>query len=71
MPERNLELTVLRNGRRQDVIDMFADPDDIPALEGRLRGWLSGNKWHESRWGEFEAEVRLAGEGKVRRKVRA
>jgi hypothetical protein len=71
MPKRNLSLTIARKGRAEDVIDLFADPDDVGTLRDALTGWLAGNKWHPGRWGEFEAIVRYDGEGKVRRRVRA
>ena len=69
--KRNLSLTVTRKGRTEDTLDLFADPDDIGALEKALKGWLTANKWAEGRWGEFELEARYSGEGKVRAKVRA
>jgi hypothetical protein len=71
MPKRNLDLTILRKGRTEDRLDLFADPDDVDTLEKTLRNWLVGNKWHAGRWGEFEMQVRYDGEGKVRRTVRA
>lgn len=71
MPERNLELTVLRRGRKEDTLDLFADPADISALQKVLKGWLQANGWDKGRWPEFELEARHAGEGKVRAKVRA
>lgn len=67
--KRNLSLTVTRKGRTEDTLDLFADPDDVSALEKVLKGWLEGHKWHAGRWGEFELLVRHDGEGKVRRKV--
>lgn len=71
MPERNLDLTITRRGRKEDTLDLLADPNDIGTLQKVLKGWLEANKWHAGRWGEFEMEIRYAGEGKVRAKVRA
>jgi hypothetical protein len=71
MAKQSLELTILRKGRREDVIEVTADPDDVPVLQDSLRAWLTGNKWSAGRWGEFEAEVRRSGENKVLKKVRA
>jgi hypothetical protein len=69
VPKRNLELTITRKGHKQDVIDLFADPDDVGALERALRGWLEGNKWAQGLWPQFAAEVRVDGAYKVARKV--
>jgi len=71
MAKQSLELTILRKGRREAVISVVADPDDVPALRDSLQGWLAGNGWSRGRWGEFEAEVRRSGENKVLKKVRA
>jgi hypothetical protein len=70
MPELNLELEILRNGRHEDYLDVQADPENVNLLRGVVINWLQGHKWHEGRWTEFEALVRYAGEGKVRSKVR-
>lgn len=69
MAKQSLELTILRKGRREAVISVVADPDDVPALRDSLQGWLAGNGWSRGRWGEFEAEVRRADSGSVLRTV--
>lgn len=66
-----LDLEVLRNSRPEDTIQADGDPRDPAWLRRQLRGWLSGHKWHESRWGEFELIARPAGRGKQLAKVRA
>ena len=71
MAARDLEITILRRGKREDVLDLNADPDNIPGMQAVLKGWLEGNRWHAGRWGEFSAEIRYAGESKVRARVRA
>jgi hypothetical protein len=63
VPERALDIEVIRNGRPFGT--------DYDALRDALRGWLRGNKWDEGLWGQFEANVRYAGEGKIRAVVRA
>lgn len=72
MPERALDVEVIRNGRPFGArFGITEDPADYDALRDALRGWLRGNKWDEGLWGQFEANVRYAGEGKIRAVVRA
>ena len=70
MPARDLEVEIRRKGRREDIVDVTADPGNTAALQQFLRDWLAGNGWAEGLWRDFSADVRLAGEGKVRRTVR-
>ena len=71
MPRRDLELDIYRKGRHEDTLAVFADPDSKRELRDALVSWLEGHKWSPGRWGEFEAEVRAAGRGKVLATVRA
>jgi hypothetical protein len=71
MASRNLELEILRHGRREDSIEAMADPDDINLLRGILINWLQANRWDAGRWNEFEMLVRYAGGYKAIKKVRA
>lgn len=66
-----LDLEVLRNNRPEDVIQADGDAGDADWLRRQLRGWLSGHKWHPSRWREFELVAHPAGRGKRLAKVRA
>jgi hypothetical protein len=71
MPKRDLDIAILRGNRQHDRFDVRADVADMGGLQGILTGWLEGNGWDKKLWPEFTAEVRHAGEGKVRRTVRA
>jgi hypothetical protein len=71
MPDRNLELEVLRRNRHEDYLHVFADPDSNRSMAQQLRAWLTANHWDEGRWGEFELLVRFEGERTVRKRVRA
>lgn len=71
MPKRDLDLEIIRKGRGADRIAVHGDPDDTAALQAQLTGWLEGHKWSRGRWPEFELRVRYAGEGKVRKTIRA
>lgn len=66
-----LDLEVLRRNRHEDTFQADGDPDDPAWLRKQLTGWLTGHKWHETRWGEFEMVARPAGRGKQLAKVRA
>lgn len=66
-----LDLEVLRKNRHEDTFQADGDPRDPAWLRGQLRSWLSGRKWHASRWGEFELIARPAGRGDRLAKVRA
>jgi len=55
MAKREVEMTVLRNGRREDRRNVVADTSDIPALERMLADWLAAKGWHQDRWPEFTA----------------
>jgi hypothetical protein len=57
-----LDLRVLRKGKKEDEFQATGIPADHKWLQGMLRGWLEGNKWHPGRWPEFELEARPAGE---------
>ena len=71
MAVAELDLEVLRRNRREDTFQATGDPDDPAWLRDRLRGWLTGHKWHTSRWDEFELVARPAGRGRQLAKVRA
>jgi hypothetical protein len=71
MAARDLEITINRKGRRADEFDVSTDPGDVSGLQAILRGWLEGHGWHAARWAEFSADVRIAGEYRVVRTVRA
>lgn len=66
-----LDLEVLRRNRHQDTVQASGDPADPGWLAERLREWLTGHRWHKSRWGEFELIARPAGRGKQLARVRA
>ena len=70
MAKRALDLEICRKGRHQADLQTEADPENFSILRDHLKGWLSGNKWGEGRWGEFELIARPAGEGKVLARVR-
>jgi hypothetical protein len=69
MAERDLDFEILRRSRRAEILNVHADADNVPGLQGILRGWLANNRWDEGLWGQFTAVVRYAGEGKVRQRV--
>ena len=71
MPRRDLELEILRRGRHEDSIAVFADPDSKRELREALVSWLEGHKWSRGRWSEFEAVARDAGTWRQLAKVRA
>ena len=56
-----LDLEVLHRGRNLDTFQCTGDPRDAGWLQERLRDWLTGHKWHKSRWDEFEMVARRAG----------
>jgi hypothetical protein len=66
-----VELEVLRKGRHVTFFEAAGDPADAGWAQKRLREWLAGNKWHPSRWGEFELLTRDQGRGRPVRRVRA
>jgi hypothetical protein len=66
-----LDLEVLRMNRHEDTFQAQGDPGEVGWLQRRLQEWLTANKWHTSRWGEFELIARPAGRGKQLAKVRA
>lgn len=70
MARRDLEITMNRRGKPVESLDMNADPDNIPGLQAVLRGWLEGEGWDPKLWGQFAADIRYAGQGKIRRTVR-
>lgn len=71
MAKRALELRIERKGRREDTLEVTADPDDTAALRDYLRGWLEGNKWDRGLWGQFELVAFAAGSWKKLARVRA
>jgi len=66
-----LDLEVLRKGHPEDTFQAPGDPGNADWLQRRLREWLRGHKWQESRWGEFELTAREAGKWTLLGKVRA
>jgi len=66
-----LELEVHRKGRREDAFQATGDLSDFAWMQGELRKWLTGKKWHQDRWTEFELLVRPAGTWDKPVKVRA
>ena len=66
-----LDLEVMRRNRHEDTFQATGNPGDAKWLRDQLRGWLTGHKWHEGRWGEFELIARPAGQDKQLAKVRA
>jgi hypothetical protein len=66
-----LDLEVLHGSRHEDTFQAEGDPGDAAWLRRQLQGWLSGHKWHQARWREFELIARPAGRGKQLAKVRA
>lgn len=63
MADQNLDLTVLRNGRREDRFQVRGDPQDLKWLAGRLTGWLQGHRWNEKTWLQFEIHANEPGQG--------
>ena len=70
-PPITLDLEVMRRNRHEDTFQVTGYPSDAAWLQRQLRGWLTGHRWHEGRWGEFELIARPAGQGKQLAKVRA
>jgi hypothetical protein len=66
-----LDLEVLCKGRHEATFQASGDPGDADWLQRRLREWLRGHKWQESRWGEFELTAREAGTWTLLGTVRA
>lgn len=71
MPARPLDVEVRHKGRREERFSVSADPANPAELQGILRQWLAGHKWHPAKWDEFDMLVRYAGEGKIRATIRA
>ncbi len=71
MTERNLDLEVLHHDHRAGKFQAYGDPEDMQWLEGRLRGWLQANRWHENRWHEFEIVSRERDRSRVITRGRA
>jgi len=57
MARRDLEVTILRKGRREDQFAVSADPRNPADLRDILHAWLEGNRWDRGRWGEFTMDV--------------
>ena len=71
MPTRDLEVEIMRSGRRAaGPFDLHADPDNRQALREYLVDWLTGEKWAPGHWGKFSMDVRIAGEWRVAKRVR-
>jgi hypothetical protein len=70
-PPLTLDLEVMRRNRHEDTFQATGNPGNADWLRSQLRGWLTGHRWHEGRWGEFELIARPAGHGKQLAKVRA
>lgn len=71
MTSQPLDLTILRNGRKQAGIQATADPANPAELREILVQWLSGNKWGRPLWDQFEIVARASGKWKVLATVRA
>lgn len=70
MAERSLDFRVLRRNRKVAEFNIHADPENVKAMQDALGNWLDAQGWSKGLWGAFEAEVRFAGQGKVRARVR-
>jgi hypothetical protein len=70
MTSQPLDVTIFRNGRKQDEIQVTADPANPAELRDVLEAWLSGNGWGAILWGQFELAARAAGKWKVLATVR-
>lgn len=66
MVASKLDFEILRKGRPVDEITVHADPADTPKLQDTLAKWLESEGWDRRLWPQFSADVRLAGENKVR-----
>jgi hypothetical protein len=71
MAARPLEVHILRKGRKEDVLDVTADPADTIALRALLKDWLQGHGWAQGHWPDFELVAFDAGTWKRVAKVRA
>jgi hypothetical protein len=69
--KRDLDIEIQRKGRRADEFSLHADPEDTATLRAALIDWLTGNGWDKGHWDKFELQARVAGEYKIRSKVRA
>lgn len=67
--KRSLDFRIYRRSRKVADLNAHADPDDHEALQKVLRNWLEGQKWDKGLWAGFRAEVRYAGDAKVRKTV--
>jgi hypothetical protein len=66
-----LDLDVWHGSRREHTWQAAGDPRDFAWLQEQLRTFLAAEKWHESRWPEFELVARPAGRGDKLARVRA
>lgn len=66
-----LDLDVFHRTRREATFQASGDPGDFAWLERELRSWLQANKWHPSKWREFELVARPSGRGEKLARVRA
>jgi hypothetical protein len=65
MPRRSLDFTVRRRGSRFADFTAEADPCDPDELRQLLTDAIRRDGWDASRIGEFEMEVRYAGDRRV------
>ena len=65
MGRRELDFTVRRRGSRFADFSADADPRDPHELRQLLTDAIRRDGWDASRIGEFEMEVRYAGDGRV------
>lgn len=70
-PPVKLDLDIRHGNRHETTYQTAGDPEDFAWLERELRSWLQANKWHPSRWREFELVARRAGRGDKLATVRA
>jgi hypothetical protein len=69
--ERDLELLIYRHSRIDARVKAHGDPEDIRWLEGRLKGWLEGNRRPRQTWAQYEIGARPASGGRVLTTARA
>jgi hypothetical protein len=64
MAKRALELRIERKGRRQDTLEITADPADTIGLRRLLTDWLEGEGWDRGLWPQFSMTIFAAGSWK-------
>jgi hypothetical protein len=70
MTSQPLDLTISRKGRPYDVIQATADPANPAELREILVQWLTGKRWGEILWPQFEITARAVGRSKKLATVR-